>query len=57
MASVFKAARPTCRVVGCQPAACDTMRQSVAAGRVVDGQNVVTLSDATAGTCQFDPVP
>lgn len=37
------------RVVGCQPAASDVMRQSVLAGRIVDAPSGDTLSDATAG--------
>lgn len=49
MAAVLKTARPGCRVVGCQPAASDVMRQSVAAGIIVDVPSQPTLSDATAG--------
>jgi hypothetical protein len=36
-------------VIGVQPAASDVMRQSVAAGRIVDAPSSDTLSDATAG--------
>ncbi len=49
MASVLKAADPSVWVVGCQPAASDVMRQSVAAGTIVDMPSAPTLSDATAG--------
>lgn len=49
IAAVLKAANPGCWVVGAQPAASDIMRQSVEAGRVVDGPLQDTLSDATAG--------
>jgi threonine dehydratase len=37
------------QVIGVQPAASDVMRQSVAAGRIVDAPLSDTLSDATAG--------
>jgi threonine dehydratase len=37
------------QVIGVQPAASDAMRQSVAAGRIVDAPSGDTLSDATAG--------
>lgn len=37
------------QVIGVQPAASDAMRQSVAAGRIVDAPSSDTLSDATAG--------
>lgn len=37
------------QVIGVQPAASDVMRQSVAAGRIVDAPSNETLSDATAG--------
>ncbi|KAI8462928.1 MAG: tryptophan synthase beta subunit-like PLP-dependent enzyme [Monoraphidium minutum] len=50
MAAVLKAALGSrVRVVGCQPAASDVMRQSVAAGRIVAAASGKTLSDATAG--------
>ncbi|KAI8462337.1 MAG: tryptophan synthase beta subunit-like PLP-dependent enzyme [Monoraphidium minutum] len=50
MAAVLKAALGSrVRVVGCQPAASDVMRQSVAAGRIVAAASGETLSDATAG--------
>ncbi len=51
IAAVLKAAAPGCRVVGCQPAASDVMRQSVAAGHIVDVPSEDTLSDGTAGGC------
>lgn len=37
------------QVIGVQPAASDVMRQSVAAGHIVDAPSSDTLSDATAG--------
>jgi threonine dehydratase len=37
------------QVIGVQPAASDVMRQSVAAGHIVDAPSSETLSDATAG--------
>ena len=46
---MLKAADPSVWVVGCQPAASDVMRQSVAAGYIVDVPSGATLSDATAG--------
>lgn len=47
---VLKAALgPRVKVVGCQPAASDVMRQSVEAGRIVGAPSGETLSDATAG--------
>jgi threonine dehydratase len=49
IAAVLKAANPSCLVVGAQPAASDVMRQSVAAGCIVDAPSGDTLSDATAG--------
>ncbi|WIA11794.1 hypothetical protein OEZ85_011886 [Tetradesmus obliquus] len=49
VAAVLKAAHPGCVVVGAQPAASDVMRQSVAAGSIVDVPSWETLSDATAG--------
>lgn len=49
IASVLKAADPAIRVVGCQPAASDVMRQSVAAGRVVEADWRPTLSEGTVG--------
>ncbi|WIA31927.1 hypothetical protein OEZ86_002786 [Tetradesmus obliquus] len=49
IAAVLKAAHPGCMVVGAQPAASDVMRQSVAAGSIVDVPSGETLSDATAG--------
>lgn len=49
IAAVLKAAHPGCLVVGAQPAASDVMRQSVAAGRIVEVASADTLSDATAG--------
>jgi threonine dehydratase len=49
IAAVLKAACPGCLVVGAQPAASDVMRQSVAAGSIVDVPSGDTLSDATAG--------
>ena len=49
MAAMLKAADPSVWVVGCQPAASDVMRQSVAAGYIVDVPSGATLSDATAG--------
>ncbi len=49
-AKVLKAALgPRVHVVGCQPAASDVMRLSVAAGRIVEAPCGETLSDATAG--------
>lgn len=49
IAAVLKAASPAITIVGCQPAASDIMRQSVAAGAIVDAPSGDTLSDATAG--------
>lgn len=49
IAAVLKAVAPGCTVVGAQPAASDVMRQSVAAGVIVDAPSDDTLSDATAG--------
>jgi threonine dehydratase len=49
IAAVLKAALPGCLVVAAQPAASDVMRQSVAAGCIVDVPSGDTLSDATAG--------
>lgn len=46
---MLKAADPSIWVVGCQPVASDVMRQSVAAGCVVEAESGETLSDATAG--------
>lgn len=45
------------RVVGCQPAASDVMRRSVAAGRILDVPSEDTLSDgrcAEFGGLHFD---
>jgi len=49
VASVLKAADRTIRVIGCQPAASDVMRRSVASGAIVQLKTGDTLSDATAG--------
>ncbi len=53
VAAALKSLLPNCRVVGCQPAASDVMRQSVAAGRIVEVPSQETLSDATAGGCSL----
>lgn len=55
MAAMLKAADPSIWVVGCQPAASDVMRQSVAAGHIVDMPSENTLSDATAGEIDLQP--
>lgn len=52
VASVIKAWDPECLVIGCQPAVSCVMKDSVAAGRIVqedEAHGVETLSDATAG--------
>lgn len=46
---MIKSMAPHVQVIGCQPAVSDVMRQSVAAGRVVEAPSGETLSDATAG--------
>ncbi len=56
ISSVLKAADPAIRVVGCQPAASDVMRQSVATGRVVDAEWRATLSEATVGGLEPDAI-
>lgn len=49
MAAVLKSVDPRIWVVGCQPAASDVMRASVAAGCILDQPSGETLSDGSAG--------
>jgi len=43
---------PSCRIVGCLPAASPAMADAVAAGRVVESAMRPTLADATAGNIE-----
>jgi threonine dehydratase len=56
ISGVLKCIDPTVIVVGCQPANSDIMKQSVLAGKVVQGISLPTLSDATAGGIDDDSV-
>ena len=49
IAAHLKATAPKVRVVGCQPAACPIMAESVKAGRIVEMPSGPSLSDATVG--------
>lgn len=49
IAAHVKEGAPQARVVGCQPAACAIMVESVKAGRVVELPSEPSLSDATVG--------
>ena len=52
IASYIKHKRPSCRVVGCLPAASPVMRECVKEGRIVDIPSYDTLSDGSAGATQ-----
>eukprot|EP00884_Botryococcus_braunii_P007917 jgi/Botrbrau1/17126/Bobra.0157s0027.1 len=53
IASVMKGVAPEVRIVGCQPAVDDAMRQCVVAGRVVQLSDAgPTLSEGTAGNVE-----
>lgn len=54
IAGVIKSLDPSVIVVGCQPVNSDIMRQSVVAGKVIQGLSLPTLSDATAGGVDED---
>ncbi|MGE5230586.1 MAG: threonine/serine dehydratase [Deltaproteobacteria bacterium] len=45
----LKAQAPQVRIVGCQPAACPIMAESVKAGRLLELPSAPSLSDATVG--------
>ncbi len=45
----LKEQAPKVRIVGCQPAACPIMRESVKAGRLLELPSAPSLSDATVG--------
>ena len=49
MAAHLKERAPQVRIVGCQPAACTIMVESVKAGRIVELPSGPTASDATVG--------
>jgi len=49
IAAVMKSVDRSIHVVGCQPAASDVMRASVAAGQILDQASEDTLSDGSAG--------
>ena len=49
VAALLKSVSRDITVVGCQPAASDVMRASVAAGRIVEQASANTLSDGSAG--------
>ena len=49
IAAHLKARAPKVHVVGCQPAACRIMVDSVTAGRIVELASAPSLSDATVG--------
>ncbi len=49
IAAHLKAQAPKVHVVGCQPAACPIMEESVKAGRIVELPSGPSLSDATVG--------
>ncbi len=49
IAAHLKAQAPKVHVVGCQPAACPIMAESVKAGRIVELPSGPSLSDATVG--------
>lgn len=47
---------PAVRVVGCQPAACPIMAESVRAGRLLELPSAPSLSDATVGLLEADAI-
>jgi len=56
IAAHVKEGAPQVRVVGCQPAACPIMVESVKAGRVVELPSEPSLSDATVGLVEADAI-
>jgi threonine dehydratase len=56
IAADLAANRPETRVIGCQPAACPIMMESIGAGRLVELPSKPSVSDATLGTLEPDAV-
>jgi threonine dehydratase len=56
VAAYLKAIEPSIEVIGCQPVNSCVMCESVKAGRILDMESLPTLSDATAGGVEEDPV-
>lgn len=54
--SVLRAHNPKVRIYGCQPEASAVMRESVAAGRILELPSAPTLSDGTAGGIEPDAI-
>ncbi len=54
--SVLRAHNPKIRIYGCQPEASAVMRESVAAGRILELPSAPTLSDGTAGGIEADAI-
>ncbi|XP_072051609.1 putative threonine dehydratase [Amphiura filiformis] len=49
IAAYLKQAKPSIKIIGCQPAASCVMSESIKAGKIIDIPSYDTLSDATAG--------
>jgi threonine dehydratase len=56
VAGYLKARAPQLEVIGCSPENSSVMRQSVAAGEILDLESLPTLSDGTAGGVETDSI-
>jgi threonine dehydratase len=52
----LKEQAPKVRIVGCQPAACPILAESVKAGRLIELPSAPSLSDATVGLVEGDAI-
>lgn len=56
VASYVKSVKPQATVIGCLPENSPVMAESIKAGKIIDMQNLPTLSDATAGNIDHDSI-